>query len=58
MESARYLQNSKNYYISGLLFILVGFILTNVHFSLLDYPVIGIGVILMILGLNETIKCI
>lgn len=54
MKSEKYLENSKKLYVIGLLFILFGLILININFNVLDYSVIGI--ILLVLGLNETIK--
>ena len=58
MKSEKYLENSKKFYIIGILFILFGLILINLNFNVLDYSVIGIGIILLVLGLNETIKSI
>ena len=58
MKSEKYLENSKRFYIIGLLFILVGLILINIDFIDLDYSIIGIGIILLVLGVNETIKSI
>ena len=58
MKSEKYLENSKKLYVIGLLFILFGLILININFNVLDYSVIGIGIILLVLGLNETIKSI
>jgi len=58
MKSEKYLENSKRFYIIGLLFILVGLILINIDFIDLDYSIIGIGIILLVLGANETIKSI
>lgn len=58
MKSEKYLENSKKLYVIGLIFILIGLILININFNVLDYSVIGIGIILLVLGLNETIKSI
>jgi len=58
MKSEKYLENSKKFYIIGILFILFGLILINLNFNVLDYSVIGIGIILLVLGLDETIKSI
>ena len=58
MKSEKYLENSKRFYIIGLLFILVGLILINIDFIDLDYSIIGIGIILLVLRVNETIKSI
>jgi len=49
-------ENSKTFYILGLLSILIGLILINIDFNFLDYSLLGIGIVLLILGLNETIK--
>ena len=58
MKSEKYLENSKKLYVIGLIFILIGLILININFNVLYYSVIGIGIILLVLGLNETIKSI
>jgi hypothetical protein len=58
MKSEKYLENSKKLYVIGLIFILFGLILININFNVLDYSLIGIGIILLVLGLNETIKSI
>ena len=58
MKSEKYLENSKRFYIIGLLFVLVGLIFININFNNLDYSIIGIGIILLVLGVNETIKSI
>ncbi len=56
MKSEKYLGNSKRFYVIGLLFFLFGLILIDIEFSDLDYSIIGIGIILLVLGVNETIK--
>jgi uncharacterized membrane protein HdeD (DUF308 family) len=56
MKSEKYLENSKRFYVIGLLFILFGVILIHIEFNDLDYSIIGIGIILLVLGVNETIK--
>jgi uncharacterized membrane protein HdeD (DUF308 family) len=43
-------------YILGLLLILIGLILINVDFNYLDYSMLGIGIVLLVLGINEAIK--
>ena len=49
-------KNSETFYILGLLFILSGLLLINLDFNFLDYSLLGIGIVLLVLGLNETIK--
>ncbi len=56
MNSKMLFENSKTFYISGLLLILIGLILINRDFNILDYSLLGIGVVLLVLGINETIK--
>ena len=56
MKSEKYLENSKRFYVIGLLFILFGLMLINIDFNDLDYSIIGIGIILLVLELNEIIK--
>jgi hypothetical protein len=58
MKSGKNTENSMKFYIIGLLFVLVGLILINVKFNILDYSLIGIGAVLLILGIDETIKSI
>jgi uncharacterized membrane protein HdeD (DUF308 family) len=58
MKSGKYTENSIKFYFIGLLLILVGLILINIKFSILDYSLIGIGIVLLILGIDETIKSI
>jgi hypothetical protein len=58
MDSKRSFENSNIFYLVGLLFILIGLILINVDFNFLDYSLVGIGIVLVVLGLNETIKSI
>lgn len=50
------LENSRTFYILGFIFILIGLILINLDFDILDYSLLGIGVVLLVLGLNESIK--
>ena len=56
MNSKMLFENSKTFYISGLLLILIGLILINIDFNFLDYSLLGVGIVLLVLGLNETIK--
>ncbi len=56
MKSKVITENSKGYYLIGLILILVGLLAINVDYNYLDYSIIGIGVLLVILGLNETLK--
>ena len=49
-------ENSKTFYILGLLSILIGLILINLDFNLLDHSLLEIGIVLLVLGLNEAIK--
>ena len=58
MKSGKYTENSMKFYIIGLMFVLVGLILLNIKFSIFDYSLIGIGIVLLILGIDETIKSI
>jgi uncharacterized membrane protein HdeD (DUF308 family) len=54
MNSKMLFENSKTFYLLGLLSILIGLILINLDFNFLDYSLLGI--VLLVLGLNETIK--
>ena len=56
MNSKMIFENSRTFYILGLLSILIGLILINLDFNSLDYSLLGIGIVLLVLGLNETIK--
>jgi len=56
MKSGKYTEKSIRFYIIGLLFIIVGLILINMNYNTLDYSIIAI--LLLILGINETLKSI
>ncbi len=56
MNSKMLFQNSKTFFISGLLTILIGLILINLDFNFLEYSLVGIGIVLLVLGLSEAIK--
>jgi hypothetical protein len=56
MNSKKSFENSYIFYLVGLIFILVGLILINLDFNFLDYSLVGIGILIIVLGLNETIK--
>ena len=58
MKSGKYTENSIKFYFIGLVFVLVGLIIINIDFSILDYSLIGIGIVLLILGIDETLKSI
>jgi uncharacterized membrane protein HdeD (DUF308 family) len=58
MKPRRYLENSKRFYVIGFILILIGLILIYMDYNKLDYSVIGIGILLLVLGINETIKSI
>ena len=48
--------NSNTFYLLGLIFILIGLILINVDFNFLDYSLLGIGIVILVRGLNEALK--
>jgi hypothetical protein len=56
MNSKNSNDTSKTFYILGLLVILIAVILTNINFNSLAYSLLGIGVLLLVLGLYDTIK--
>ncbi len=58
MKSEKFTENSKKFYLIGFLFILIGIILNYMDYSTFDYSIIGIGILLVILGVNESIKSI
>lgn len=58
MKSEKLTKNSIQFYLIMLLLILVGIILVNLDYNILEYSIIGIGVLLLILRLNETVKSI
>jgi hypothetical protein len=47
---------SKTFYILGLLVILFAVIFININFNSLTYSMFGIGVLLFVLGLYDTIR--
>jgi uncharacterized membrane protein HdeD (DUF308 family) len=58
MKSDKNTENSKKFYLAGFIFILFGLILINIDYSTLYYPIIGIGILSLVLGINETLKSI
>jgi hypothetical protein len=58
MNSKKPFETFNIFYLVGLIFILIGLIIINLDFNYLDYSLIGIGILLVVLGLNETIKSI
>lgn len=58
MKSKKLTKNSTQFYLIGLLLILMGLILVNLDYNILEYSIIGIGILLLILRLNKTVKSI
>jgi uncharacterized membrane protein HdeD (DUF308 family) len=58
MKSEKFTKNSLRYYFMGSLLILIGVIFIYMDYNPLDYLIIGIGVLFLVFGLNETIKSI
>jgi uncharacterized membrane protein HdeD (DUF308 family) len=58
MKPTKYTKNSIRYYFIGFLLILIGVILIYTYYHPLFYSIIGIGLLFLILGINETIKYI
>jgi uncharacterized membrane protein HdeD (DUF308 family) len=58
MKSEKFTKNSLRYYFIGVLLILIGIIFIYMDYNPLDYSIIGIGVLFLVFGLNETMKII
>ena len=58
MKSEKFNKTSLRYYFIGSLLILIGVIFIYMDYNPLDYSIIGIGVLFLVFGLNETINSI
>jgi len=58
MKSGKYTKKSIKYYFIGFLLILIGVILIYMDYNTLYYSIIGIGLLFLVFGINETIKSI
>ena len=56
MKLEENIETSIIFYVSGLLFILIGLILMYMGYSIWDYEVIAIGVVFLLLGIDASRK--
>jgi len=58
METSKFAENAKSLYLAGFLIILFGLIHNDTFYNIVDYSIIGIGLIIVCLGILETLKSI
>jgi hypothetical protein len=58
MERSKFAENAKSFYLAGFLIILFGLIHIDTFYNIVDYSIIGVGLIVVCLGILETLKSI
>jgi hypothetical protein len=58
MERSKFAENAKSLYLAGFLIILFGLIHSDTFYNIMDYSIIGVGLIIVCLGIIETLKSI
>jgi hypothetical protein len=58
MERSKFAENGKSFYLAGFLIILFGLIHIDIFYNIVDYSIIGVGLIIVGLGILETLKSI
>jgi uncharacterized membrane protein HdeD (DUF308 family) len=58
MKYKNLIKNSRKFYLTGFILILCGCILIVINYYKVFYSLIGIGLLLIALGVNETLKSI
>ena len=58
MERSRFAENDKSLYLAGFLIILFGLIHSDTFYNIVDYSIIGVGLIIVFMGILETLKSI
>jgi hypothetical protein len=58
MKLTKYIKNSLRYYFIGFLLILIGVILVYTNYNQVYYAIIGIGLLFIVFGINESMKSI
>jgi hypothetical protein len=58
MNRTRFDENSKSFYLLGLLILLFGVIHIDTFYNFVDYLIIGMGLLIVGLGIIETLKSI
>ena len=58
MERFKFAENAKSFYLAGFLIILFGLIHNDTFYNIIDYSIIGVGLIIVCLGILETLKSI
>jgi hypothetical protein len=56
MERSKFAENAKSLYLAGFLIILFGLIHSDTLYNIMDYSIIGVGLIIVCLGILETLK--
>jgi hypothetical protein len=58
MERSKFAENAKSFYLAGFLIILFGLIHIDTFYNIVEYSIIGVGLIIVCLGILETLKSI
>jgi hypothetical protein len=58
MNRTRFVENAKSFYLLGLLILLFGIIHIDTFYNFVDYLIIGLGLLIVGLGIIETLKSI
>ncbi len=58
MNRTRFVENAKSFYLLGLLILLFGIIHIDTFYNFVDYLIIGLGLLIVSLGIIETLKSI
>ncbi len=58
MKRTKYTTNSLRYYFIGIILILIGAILVYTTHNQVYYSIMGIGLLFLVFGMNETMKSI
>ncbi|MGB7968654.1 MAG: hypothetical protein WCF28_03650 [Methanobacterium sp.] len=58
METSKFVENAKSLYLAGFLIILFGLIHIDTFYNIVDYSIILFGLIIVGLGILETLKSV
>ena len=58
MERSKFAENAKGFYLAGFLIILFGLIHIDTFYNIVDYSIIGVGLIIVCMGILESLKSI
>ena len=58
MEGSKFAENAKSFYLAGFLIILFGLIHFDMFYNIVDYSIIGFGLLFVCMGIKESLKSI